>query len=78
VKQRFQGWETVADLLRQQAEGQEQLARDKREDATRLNPGQRASLHAIASRIVNNGVLIADEVGMGKTRISRRTCPLRD
>ena len=54
----------------QQAETQEQLALEKGEDATRLNPGQRASLRAIASRILKNGVVIADEVGMGKTRIA--------
>ena len=30
----------------------------------------RASLRAIALRIVKNGVVIADEVGMGKTRIA--------
>ena len=36
----------------------------------KLNKGQRASMHAIAERLPNNGVLIADEVGMGKTRIA--------
>lgn len=35
-----------------------------------LNQGQRASLRAIAKRIPNNGVIIADGVGMGKTRIA--------
>jgi len=70
MNQIFQGWEAVADQLRQQAETQHQLALKKGEDATRLNPGQRASLRGIASRIVTNGVVIADEVGMGKTRIA--------
>lgn len=70
MNQSFQGWEAVAKHLRQQAGNQEQLARERGEDATRLNPGQRASLCAIASRIVQNGVVIADEVGMGKTRIA--------
>jgi superfamily II DNA or RNA helicase len=70
MNQIFQGWEAVAEQLRQQAEAQEQLALRKGEEATRLNQGQRASLRAIASRIVNNGVVIADEVGMGKTRIA--------
>lgn len=70
MNQIFQGWEIVASHLRQQAENQGQLAREKGEAATRLNPGQRASLCAIASRIVKNGVVIADEVGMGKTRIA--------
>ena len=35
-----------------------------------LNQGQRANLRAIAQRIPNNGVIIADGVGMGKTRIA--------
>jgi hypothetical protein len=35
-----------------------------------LNDGQRASLLAIADRIGSNGVIVADEVGMGKTRIA--------
>jgi hypothetical protein len=35
-----------------------------------LNDGQRASLAAIADRIGINGVIVADEVGMGKTRIA--------
>jgi superfamily II DNA or RNA helicase len=70
MSQMFQGWEAVAKHLRQQADLQDQLANEKGEDSTRLNPGQRASLRAIASRIVRNGVVIADEVGMGKTRIA--------
>jgi superfamily II DNA or RNA helicase len=70
MNQTFQGWEAVAEHLRQQAETQEQLAFKEGEDATRLNVGQRASLRAIASRILKNGVVIADEVGMGKTRIA--------
>jgi Helicase conserved C-terminal domain len=70
MNQMFQGWEAVAEQLRQQAEAQEQLALKKGEDATRLNQGQRASLRAIAARILTNGVVIADEVGMGKTRIA--------
>jgi hypothetical protein len=35
-----------------------------------LNDGQKASLRAIAERLPGNGVVIADEVGMGKTRIA--------
>ena len=70
MNQIFQGWEAVAEHLRQQADLQDQLALKKGEDATHLNPGQRASLRAIASRILRNGVVIADEVGMGKTRIA--------
>jgi superfamily II DNA or RNA helicase len=70
MSQIFQGWEFVADHLRQQADLQDELASEKGEDSTHLNPGQRASLRAIASRILRNGVVIADEVGMGKTRIA--------
>lgn len=70
MNQEFQGWAAVAVKLRERAASQNQLAHDKGEAATRLNPGQRASLCAIAARIERNGVLIADEVGMGKTRIA--------
>jgi hypothetical protein len=35
-----------------------------------LNFGQCASLDAIAQRITKNGLIVADEVGMGKTRIA--------
>lgn len=70
MNQVFQGWEAVAEQLRQRAASQAELALQKGEDATRLNPGQRASLYGIASRVVKNGVVIADEVGMGKTRIA--------
>ena len=70
MNQMFQGWEAVAEHLRQQADVQDQLAHEKGEDATHQNRGQRASLRAVASRIVRNGVVIADEVGMGKTRIA--------
>lgn len=61
----FKGWPAVAAALRQMA--------DKDVSAERswsLNEGQRRSLRAIASRIQKNGVVLADEVGMGKTRIA--------
>ncbi len=61
----FAGWNRVAKLLHQKAEQQGAL----REHAW-LNQGQRASVRAIAKRIGDHGVLIADEVGMGKTRIA--------
>lgn len=67
MNQSFEGWESVADRLYKQADDQEQIAQHRGESATRLNRGQRASLRAIATRIVVNGVVIADEVGMGKT-----------
>jgi superfamily II DNA or RNA helicase len=70
MSQSFEGWAAVEARLRRRADEEDCLARERGEAATRLNPGQRASLRAIADRIANNGVLIADEVGMGKTRIA--------
>jgi len=57
---RFTGWDQVAKRLVELARGRE----------IELNAGQRASLTAIAKRLTRNGVLIADEVGLGKTRIA--------
>jgi superfamily II DNA or RNA helicase len=70
MKQDFQGWSSVANRLSEYADSQQKLALAKGESATRLNAGQRASLHAISERIPKNGIVIADEVGMGKTRIA--------
>ena len=56
----FKGWEEVAQGLRELADNQ----------VMEFNDGQRDSLRAIAARIGRNGVIIADEVGMGKTRIA--------
>ena len=56
----FNGWQDVASHLQELVRG----------DEMDLNDGQRASLLAIAERINRNGVIIADEVGMGKTRIA--------
>ena len=69
MNQQFHGWEAVADKLRQRAEVLEEEAR-RGNELVRLNAGQRDSLRAIAARLPVNGVLIADEVGMGKTRIA--------
>lgn len=55
----FEGWDAVAGRLRTHAAS-----------PGPLNDGQRAALRAIADRLPGNGVLIADEVGMGKTRIA--------
>lgn len=70
MKQDFQGWASVATRLNEYADSQQKLALAKGESATRLNAGQRASLRAISERIPKNGIVIADEVGMGKTRIA--------
>ena len=59
----FAGWNEVARRLREMALSTSAVA-------SALNDGQRASLAAIAGRIANNGIVIADEVGMGKTRIA--------
>lgn len=67
----FQGWLKVAELLRENASAQQQLEEaPDRASAVMLNDGQRASVRAIADRIIANGVVVADEVGMGKTRIA--------
>jgi len=60
MKQEFKGWPAVTRALRELAG----------RSAESLNDGQRASLRAIADRIESHGLLIADEVGMGKTRIA--------
>lgn len=60
MNQEFNGWNTVAKQLRI-------IAKNK---TIELNDGQAASLLALAKRLPKNGVLIADEVGMGKTRIA--------
>lgn len=70
MNQRFGGWQAVADRLRKYASDQAALAKEQGDASTRLNHGQRASLHAVAERISHNGLIIADEVGMGKTRIA--------
>ena len=64
----FAGWSEVAARLRERAtklQAEHEPGRD-----VWLNEGQRAMLTAIAARIVDNGLIIADEVGMGKTRIA--------
>jgi hypothetical protein len=69
MNQHFLGWEAVSNTLRDRADALDQKAKENAA-LVRLNVGQRDSLRAIASRIAQNGVLIADEVGMGKTRIA--------
>lgn len=60
MNQLFQGWKKVEELLCTFAE----------DPSIELNDGQKASLRAVAERLSKNGVIIADEVGMGKTRIA--------
>ncbi|MBL4835037.1 MAG: hypothetical protein JKY26_13790 [Pseudomonas sp.] len=60
MNQAFEGWGKVAELVHA-------LADDR---SIELNDGQASSLRQLAKRLPNNGVIIADEVGMGKTRIA--------
>ncbi len=66
--QHFAGWDAVAKALRDVA--QQQLGAGAAGTVAHLNEGQCASLLTLAERITDNGVIIADEVGMGKTRIA--------
>lgn len=61
---KFKGWQVVAEKLRVVSET----------ETAWLDAGQRASLFAISERIIKNGLIIADEVGMGKTRIAVEVC----
>ncbi len=70
MKQAFQGWEKVSQRLRASAELAASVDSAECHRLSRFNPGQQASLNAIADRIQYNGVVVADEVGMGKTRIA--------
>ena len=69
----FTGWESVAKRLRRYAAHQQALEDVHGSRGSRLNSGQQASLTALAKRLPHNGVVIADEVGMGKTRIAVET-----
>lgn len=60
MNQEFGGWNRVAEELCGLADGR----------LIELNSGQAASLRALTERLPKNGVIIADEVGMGKTRIA--------
>lgn len=60
MNQTFRGWHEVASLLTNFADSPDFA----------LSDGQAASLRALATRLPDNGVIIADEVGMGKTRIA--------
>lgn len=60
MKQGFRGWEAV-DVHAHA------LIADRQVE---LNEGQAASLLALTARLQDSGVMLADEVGMGKTRIA--------
>ena len=69
----FTGWKSVAKRLSKYATDQQALETVHGPGGSRLNVGQQASLTALAKRLPHNGVVIADEVGMGKTRIAVET-----
>ncbi len=56
----FQGWDAVAQEINRLIDS----------GTLEINEGQRSSLRALAKRLPQHGVIIADEVGMGKTRIA--------
>jgi hypothetical protein len=60
MRSAFEGWKAVAAWLERRAS----------EKGDYFNAGQRATLRAMAERLPRNGVILADEVGMGKTRIA--------
>ncbi len=59
-KHNFRGWETVI----------KNIDKSLNDNIGTPTKGQKCTLKAIANRIKNNGVILADEVGMGKTRIT--------
>ena len=61
----FKGWPEVSARLVRYADAPAQLGRNYL-----LNDGQRAGLREIAKRITDHGLIVADEVGMGKTCIA--------
>jgi superfamily II DNA or RNA helicase len=63
---KFQGWQVVADKLLELVQQQDPGTNPN----PWLNQGQCASVRALAKRLPDNGVIVADEVGMGKTRIA--------
>jgi hypothetical protein len=71
MNNKFKGWDTVASHLIAYADEQQAIEADAAtRGVARLNAGQQDSLIALAERLPKNGVVIADEVGMGKTRIA--------
>jgi hypothetical protein len=71
MKVPFKGWSAVkAHLLEYADTLREMEVNGEAGGLWQLNRGQRASLRAIARALPDNGIIVADEVGMGKTRIA--------
>lgn len=68
IKSNFLGWDVVAENLKR-ISNESRISNGSKKDQW-LNEGQQKSILAIAKNIPNNGMIIADEVGMGKTRIA--------
>lgn len=64
----FEGWEMVSRRLVAYAD--EKRSQEKNGENAWVDRGQRACLRALAERLPRHGVMVADEVGMGKTRIA--------
>lgn len=61
----FRGWDAVEEALLKEIDLQK-----KSGEKCKLNEGQIKALQCLKDKIKRNGVIIADEVGMGKTRIA--------
>lgn len=68
-KRTFAGWNAVAEKLMGLADHVIN-AESSASEALTLRDGQAESLRVLADRIPKNGMLIADEVGMGKTLLA--------
>lgn len=68
MNQQFKGWQAVAHALRKRARAEREAAANG--ESAYLDAGQCDTLCGMADRIKSNGMIIADEVGMGKTRIA--------
>ncbi len=63
-------WNNVSARLNKLSAGKPLGGGPENSNGLQINTGQRASLCGIGERLPRNGVIIADEVGMGKTRIA--------
>ena len=70
MNHQFQGWDAVASELSKITGGNREIGRDRDGRPICLRDGQAASVRELAKRLPQNGVIIADEVGMGKTLIA--------